>query len=669
MLPWLLIPIEGLRKPRSGGLGESNHMKAIFVRESREMEDGLVILVNSQQKHFAEERAKAKRNKPMTQSQLRSYMSNYLKNQGTWKLSQLKKLKFKEIKEEFEKLVKQIDTFVPINIKATKAQLKRYGEELQIEISKKQRIDDKDVSDIKEKVGKVKEEEPVKRVGKRKNQKARKGISIDKSPQGDSKTDKEESVEAMNPIPLDTKSNIVANWKIFQQGKRSIFKIIRANRAYTVYMSFGAMLKDFTREDLIELYRFLFGAYHTAKVDLGWRYSDKCAYISLTLEACNIYMLADRKYPLSKDACQVMLKMKLLDGKMNEVCYKLLKMIEKQAGLATPEQTATGKEYSNPLIADDLLKIIWRNLKRFALKDDSWVKAMQEELLQFRNKRDERGVVVRNKARLVAQGHRQEEGIDYDEVFAPVSAFVSQPPVFVDLHGNIRRGTIDKTLFIKKDKKDIMLVQVYVDDIIFGSTRKSWCDEFEELMKGRFQMSSMGELGFFLGLQVKQKTDGILISQDKYVADMLKKFGLASVKTAITLMETKMALTKDEEADEVDVHLYRSMIGSLIYLTASRPYIMFVVCACSRFQVTPKTLHLNAVKRSLKYLKGKPNLGLWYPRESSFYLEAYSNSDFAGANLDRNSTTGGCQFLRSRLISWQCKNKHSGLLLPRKLNM
>ncbi|GJX68457.1 putative ribonuclease H-like domain-containing protein [Tanacetum coccineum] len=326
-----------------------------------------------------------------------------------------------------------------------------------------------------------------------------------------------------------------------------------------------------------------------------------------------------------------------------------------------------------------------------ALKDDSWVEAMQEDLLQ--NKRDERGVVVRNKARLVAQGHRQEEGIDYDEVFAPVArieairlflafasfmgfivyqmdvksaflygtideeVYVSQPLSFVDSdhskkvykvvkalyglhlaprawyatlstflekHGH-RRGTIDKTLFIKKDKKDIMLVQVYVDDIIFGSTRKYWCDEFEALMKGKFQMSSMGELIFFLRLQVKQKTDGIFISQDKYVADMLKKFDLTSMKTAITPMKTKMALTKDEEADEVDV--------------------------------TPKTSHLNVVKRIFKYLKGKPNLGLWYPRESSFDLAAFSDSDYAGANLDRKSTTSGCQFLRSRLISWQCKKQ------------
>ncbi|GJV05824.1 putative ribonuclease H-like domain-containing protein [Tanacetum coccineum] len=227
---------------------------------------------------------------------------------------------------------------------------------------------------------------------------------------------------------------------------------------------------------------------------------------------------------------------------------------------------------------------------------------------------------------------------------------------FLEKHG-YKRGTIDKTLFIKRDKKDIMLVQVYVDDIIFGSTNKSWCAEFEALMKSRFQMSSMGELTFFLGLQVKQNKGGIFISQDKYVAEILKKFDLVNVKAAITPMETKLPLTKDEEAFDVDVHLYRSMIGSLMYLTASRPDIMYAVCVCSRFQVTPKTSHLNAVKRIFKYLKGKPNLGLWYPRESPFDLEAFSDSDYGGSNLDRKSTTGGCQFLGQRLISWQCKKQ------------
>ncbi|GJZ30945.1 hypothetical protein Tco_0575992 [Tanacetum coccineum] len=144
---------------------------------------------------------------------------------------------------------------------------------------------------------------------------------------------------------------------------------------------------------------------------------------------------------------------------------------------------------------------------------------------------------------------------------------------------------------------------------------------------------------------------------DKYVAKILKKFDFASVKTASTPIETQKPLVKDEEASDVDVHLYRSMIGSLMYLTASRPDIMFVVCACSRFQVTPKTSYLSAVKRIFRYLKGKPKLGLWYPRVSSFDLEAYSDSDYAGANLDRKSTTGGCQFLGRRLISWQCKKQ------------
>ncbi|GJW83362.1 putative ribonuclease H-like domain-containing protein [Tanacetum coccineum] len=358
-----------------------------------------------------------------------------------------------------------------------------------------------------------------------------------------------------------------------------------------------------------------------------------------------------------------------------------------------------------------------------ALEDESWVDAMQEELLQFKIQKV--WVLVDLPYRKKAIGTKQEEGIDYDEVFAPVDrieairiflafasymgfivyqmdvknaflygkideeVYVSQPPGFLDpkysqkvykvikalyglhqaprawyatlstflLKNCYRRGTIDKTLFIKKDKHDIILVQVYVDDIIFGSTKKSWCDEFEALMKSKFQMSSMGELTFFLGLQVKQKADGIFISQDKYVAEILKKFDFANVKTASTPIETQKPLVKDEETSNMDLHLCRSMIGSLMYLTNSRPDIMFAVCACSRFQVTPKSSHLSVVKRIFRYLKGKPKLGLWYPRVSSFDLESYSDSDYAGANLDRKSTTGGCQFLGRRLISWQCKKQ------------
>ncbi|GJY98943.1 uncharacterized mitochondrial protein-like protein, partial [Tanacetum coccineum] len=176
-------------------------------------------------------------------------------------------------------------------------------------------------------------------------------------------------------------------------------------------------------------------------------------------------------------------------------------------------------------------------------------------------------------------------------------------------------------------------------------------------MKGEFEMSAMGELKFFLGLQVKQQPDGIFISQEKYVQDMLRRFDMESVRPATTPYEATKPKSKDEPDDAVNVHLYRSMLGSLMYLTASRPDIMFAVSACSRHQVTPLTSNLNAVKKIFKYLKGQPKLGLWYPRDSPFVLEAYSDSDYAGSNGDRKSTTGGCQFLGRRLISWQCKKQ------------
>ncbi|GKE38577.1 putative ribonuclease H-like domain-containing protein, partial [Tanacetum coccineum] len=354
------------------------------------------------------------------------------------------------------------------------------------------------------------------------------------------------------------------------------------------------------------------------------------------------------------------------------------------------------KDYQNCLFAYFLSQKEPKKVIQ-ALADPSWVEAMQEELLQFRlqkvwtlvdlpngkraigtkwvfrNKKDERGIVVRNKARLVAQGYTQEEGIDYDEMDVKSAflygtikeeVYVCQPPGFEDpqfpdkvykvekalyglhqaprawyetlstylLENRFRRGIIDKTLFIKKDKGDILLLQVYVDDIIFGSTKKYLCTEFESLMHKKFQMSSMGELTFFLG--------GAHFSQDKYVADILKKFDFVIIKTASTLIETHKALLKDEEAEDVDAHLYRSMIGSLMYLTASRPDIMFDVYACVRFQVTPKTSHLHAVKRIFRYLKGQAKLGLWYPRDSPFDLEAFFDSDYAGASLDRKSITG-----------------------------
>nr|GFC59765.1 hypothetical protein [Tanacetum cinerariifolium] len=176
-------------------------------------------------------------------------------------------------------------------------------------------------------------------------------------------------------------------------------------------------------------------------------------------------------------------------------------------------------------------------------------------------------------------------------------------------------------------------------------------------MHEKFQMSAMGELNFFLGLQVLQKVDGIFLSQDKYVGDILKKFGYSDVRSSNTLMDKENPWGKDGTRKDVDLHLYRSMIGSLMYLTTSRPDIMFAVCACTRHQVTPKECHLHAVKRIFRYLKGHPKLGLWYPKESPFDLVTYLDSDYGGATQDRKSTTEGCQFLGRRLISWQCKKQ------------
>nr|GEX66303.1 putative ribonuclease H-like domain-containing protein [Tanacetum cinerariifolium] len=225
------------------------------------------------------------------------------------------------------------------------------------------------------------------------------------------------------------------------------------------------------------------------------------------------------------------------------------------------------------------------------------------------------------------------------------------------LENGFHRGKISQALFIKKQKCDILLVQVYVNDIIFGSTNKDLGKDFKKLMKDKFQMSSIGELTFFLGLPVKQKQNRIFISQDKYVAEILRKFGLTDGKSASTPIDTEKTLLKDPDGEDVDVHTYRSMIGSLMYLTSLRPDSMFVVCACAYFQVTPKALHLHAVKRTFRYLMGKPHLGLWYPKDLPFNLVAYFDSDYAGASLDRKSTTGGCQFLGCRLISWQYKKQ------------
>ncbi|GJS12817.1 retrovirus-related pol polyprotein from transposon TNT 1-94 [Tanacetum coccineum] len=291
----------------------------------------------------------------------------------------------------------------------------------------------------------------------------------------------------------------------------------------------------------------------------------------------------------------------------------------------------------------------------------------------FRNKLDENGVVSRNKARLVAQGYNQQEGIDYDETYAPVArlesirillayacaldfklfqmdvksaflngfineeVYVAQPPGFIDfekpdhvyklkkaLYGlkqapkawydrlkaflikhEYKMGMVDNTLFTKKKSSNLIIVQIYVDDIIFGSTCQDMCDDFAKIMHDEFEMSMMGELNFFLGLQIKQMEDGIFFNQSKYIKEMLKKFGLEDSKPMKTPMSSDTKLTKDEECESVDSTKYRGMIG---------------------------TTHL----------------GLWYPKGTGIETVVYADSDHARDYVDRKSTSGICTLDRGK---------------------
>ena len=219
------------------------------------------------------------------------------------------------------------------------------------------------------------------------------------------------------------------------------------------------------------------------------------------------------------------------------------------------------------------------------------------------------------------------------------------------------RGKIDKTLFIKNACNEIILVQVYVDDIIFGSTNKILCEQFVKAMQGEFEMSMIGELNHFLGLQIKQFQHGTFLSQSKYCRELLKKFDMKNYKEVASPIVTRCYLYNDEKRANVDQTKYRGLIIWLLYLTTSRPDIMFSVCLCARYQANPKESHYMAAKRILKYLKGITDVGLWYLSKVSLNLIGYSDSDFVGWKIDRKSTSGTCHLLGSSLISWHSKKQ------------
>ncbi|GJR56383.1 retrovirus-related pol polyprotein from transposon TNT 1-94 [Tanacetum coccineum] len=345
----------------------------------------------------------------------------------------------------------------------------------------------------------------------------------------------------------------------------------------------------------------------------------------------------------------------------------------------------------------------------------------------YKVKLDEYGDVLKNKARLVAKGYRQEEGIDFEESFAPVArieairifianaasknmtiyqmdvkttflngelkeeVYVSQPEGFVDpdhpthvyrlkkalyglkqaprawydtlsrflLDNKFSKGAVDPTLFTRKTGKHILLVQIYVDDIIFASTDPKACDIFSNEMSSKFQMSMMGQMSFFLGLQVSQNPGGIFINQSKFALEILKKFGMDSCDPVDTPMVDRLKLDEDPLGIPVDQTRFRSMVGSLMYLTASRPDLVFAVCMCARYQASPTKKHLEALKRVFRYLRGTINWGLWYPKDTAMALTAYADADHAGCQDTRRSTLGSAQFLRDKLVSWSSKKQKS----------
>ena len=222
-----------------------------------------------------------------------------------------------------------------------------------------------------------------------------------------------------------------------------------------------------------------------------------------------------------------------------------------------------------------------------------------------------------------------------------------------------KRGNADNTLFFRMDKKHFVVALVYVNDFVFGSTNDNLAKSFADEMKKMFEMRLVGELTYFLGLQVKQIDKGIYINQAKYAKNLLKRFGLENVAHARTRMATNTKLGIDPSGQLVEIPLYRSMIDCLLYLIASHPDTSFSVGVCARLQANPKMSHLTVVKRIIKYVNGTSDLGFFYRKESNVFLARYFDANWAGNADDRKRTTGCCFYVGTNLVPWMSKKKNS----------
>ncbi|GKA41527.1 retrovirus-related pol polyprotein from transposon TNT 1-94 [Tanacetum coccineum] len=338
-----------------------------------------------------------------------------------------------------------------------------------------------------------------------------------------------------------------------------------------------------------------------------------------------------------------------------------------------------------------------------ALTQSCWIEAMQEELNEFERLRlDELGGILKNKAQLVARGYRQEEGIDIEESFALVArleairiflafaahmnmvvyqmdvktpflngnlweeVYVIQPNGFVDPDNPNHVYKLKKALYGLKqaprawyDMLSSFLISQDFSKGFVDPTLPELCDLFAKIMCSKFKMSMMDKISFFLGLQITQSPRGIFINQSKYALESLKKYGFDTCDPMDTPMVEKSELDEDKEGKVIDPSHYRGMIGTLFYLTASRPGLQFSICMCARYQARPIEKQLHAVKRIFRYLKGAVNRGLWYPKDSLITLTAFADADHVGCQDTRRSTSGGMQFLRDKLVSWSSKRQKS----------
>ncbi|GJW62973.1 retrovirus-related pol polyprotein from transposon TNT 1-94 [Tanacetum coccineum] len=357
--------------------------------------------------------------------------------------------------------------------------------------------------------------------------------------------------------------------------------------------------------------------------------------------------------------------------------------------LTEPNQVTQPPDHLRKWTKDHPLDNIVGNPSRpMALIEDCWFQAMQDEIHEFdrlevwelvprpiyvmvialkwiyKVKLDEYGDVLKNKARL--KGFEDQDNPTHVYRLKKALYGLKQAPrAWYDtlskflLANNFFKGAVDPMLFTRKSGKHILLVQIYVDDIIFASTDHNACHIFSKEINSKFQMSMMRQMLFFLGLQVSQSPGGIFINQAKYALETLKKYGMDLSDPVDTPMVDRLKLDEDLMGILVDQTRFRGMVGSLMYLTASRPDLVFAVCMCARYQAKPTKKHFEAIKRVFRYLKGTINMGLWYPKDNAMSLTAYADADHAGCQDSRRSTSGSAQFLGDRLVSWSSKKQRS----------